>query len=367
MREAPPLSAAERARRRRALATQVGGTPELAGSLLVAERRYDVWRSEERVAPAPVVPLVTFAIQARIGAVTYESLHPGPPFVVAGLETLSPRRAAERLAVIESAAYDERQAQLEPYRRRAAQSPGSATRLYELALMIWYQHFRGSPGPLAQAVPPLQRALELQPLSAHGHGLLGEVQLRAGRPGEALSAFLQAARLLPRHPRYHYCASVAHELVGDAAAAKHARARARSAAGPRLKKRFTPASNPLEDFRYSLLCEAVRLREKHEGVVRLSARAAAERDRALNRIRPSRVPRDLRVLIPLAEKWGIGDDTSRAWFLRRATATEKRQLRKASARYGRRISDWLDSQLPGRPTAETGCFLYLLEACEELG
>ena len=60
-------------------------------------------------------------------------------------------------------------------------------------------------------------------------------------------------------------------------------------------------------------------------------------------------------------------ETSRAWFLRRATATEKRQLRKASARYGRRISDWLDSQLPGRPTAETGCFLYLLEACEELG
>jgi hypothetical protein len=333
----------------------------------VGDRRYDVWRAEERPGSADAVPLVTFAVQARIGSVIWESVHPGPPFLVAGLEKLPPGRAAERLAVLESAGYDERQAQLEPYRRRAAQSPGSAARLYELALMTWYQHFRGSPGPVTEAAPPLRRAIGLRPLYADGHGLLGEVQLRAGRPREALSAFLRAARLVPGHPRYHYCASVAYGLVGDAGAAKRALARARRAAGPRLKSRFTSASNPLEDFRYSLLCEAVRLRQRHEGFERLSVREAAERDRALNRIRPSRVPPDLRVLIPLAEKWGIGDDGSRGYFVRRATSAEKRQLRRALARYGRRINEWLDAQLPRRATAETGCFLYLMETCEELG
>jgi hypothetical protein len=112
--------------------------------------------------------------------------------------------------------------------------------------------------------------------------------------------------------------------------------------------------------------EAVRLREKGEGVVRPSRRELAERDRAENRIRRSKLPRDLRPLARLAERWGIGDDGSRDYLLRRATSREKRQLRRMHARYAQRISEWLDSQLPQRPTPETGAFLYLLEACEEL-
>jgi hypothetical protein len=137
-------------------------------------------------------------------------------------------------------------------------------------------------------------------------------------------------------------------------------------AGPKLSARFTSASNPLEDYRYSLLCEAGRLRGKREGVARVSQRELAERDRAENRIRRSKVPRELRPLVPLAEKWGIGDDGSRGYFVRRATRKDKQQLRRVRDLYARRISDWLDTQLPDHPTPETGAFLYLLEACDEM-
>jgi hypothetical protein len=372
--DAPPLSRAEQATLGRRLAKQalVGGALRWVSSILVCGQRHDTWRHIEvlrgrRADPAlKSVPLVTFAARVQVGEVTFERIHSGPPFPVPGVEALAPERAAEQLAVADALAYDERQAVLQPYRQRASRRPESFARLYELGLMTWYQHFAGAPGPVGEAEPPLLRALQLNPRSAACHGLLGEVRLRGGRARPALAAFLEAARLLPRHPRFHYCASVAHQLAGDVAAARRALARARRMAGPKLKRRFTSGSNPLEDFRYSLLCEATRLRERHEGFVRLSSRELAERDREENRIRRSRVPKHLRALVPLAEKWGIGDDGSRAYLLRRATRRDKLQLRRVRDRYAQRISDWLDSQLPDRPTPETGAFLYLLEACEEL-
>ncbi len=43
-------------------------------------------------------------------------------------------------------------------------------------------------------------------------------------------------------------------------------------------------------------------------------------------IDPMKVPEDLRDLLPLAEKWAIGDDVERAHFRNSVPATERREL-----------------------------------------
>jgi hypothetical protein len=161
---------------------------------------------------------------------------------------------------------------------------------------------------------------------------------------------------------------VALEGAGEAAAAKRSLRAAKRRAGPRLRARFTSASNPLEDYRLSLISQAMRVRQKREGIAVASDRAIAERFREENRIDPAVLPPELRALAPLAQKWGLGDDAARAYLLRRATRQEKAELRAAMKSHGERIATWLDSLgTEGIVTPEAGCFLYLLEGCAELG
>jgi len=351
-----------------------GGGAELSlvSSILVDLRRYDVWRGVEALEGAraehAIAPLITWVLQVRAPGLEYASVYEGPPFPVGGLEQLGPERAAERLAVLDARAYDGRRVELAPYRRRAAAQPHAVTAQHELALMIWFQHFTGAPGPVLDAEPPLRRALQRSPRSHALHGLLGEILLRAGRDAEAARAFGVAARLLPNHPRYPYCASVALEGAGEEAAARRALRTAKRRAGPRLKARFTRASNPLEDYRLALLTQATRVKQKREGVAPLSDREIAERCREENRLDPKLLPQKLRPLVPVAEKWGLGDDIARGYFLRRATRQEKAALRAAMQAHGQRISAWLDTLGPeGIVTPEAGGFLYLLEGCAEIG
>jgi hypothetical protein len=81
-----------------------------------------------------------------------------------------------------------------------------------------------------------------------------------------------------------------------------------------------------------------------------------------------KVPRDLRSLIPVALKWGIGDDVARGFHVDQASRDQKRQLRKAlPVEVRRRINDWLDLFDEGAAmTDEAACFMYLLLAYEEL-
>ncbi len=381
LRDAPPLTSEEAREQRAAFLRLCGelvavGTtePALVSSVFVGSRRYDSWRSVEilegtRALPElAAVPLVTWLLHVRAPGLEYVSHYEGPPFPVEGLDRLAPERAADRLAVVDARAYDGRQLELAPYRRRAAARPREVAANHELALMIWFQHFSGAPGPVLEAERPLRRALERSPRAHALHGLLGEILLRSERDAEAARAFEEAARLHPRHPRYHYCASVALEGAGEAAASKRALATAKRQAGPRLRDRFTRASNPLEDYRFSLIGQVTRVRKHREGIAPVSDREMAEGCREENRADPARVPEDLRALVPLAERWGIGDDVARGYFLRRATREDKAALRAALASHADRISGWLDSLGPeGIVTPEAGCFLYLLEACAELG
>ncbi len=81
-----------------------------------------------------------------------------------------------------------------------------------------------------------------------------------------------------------------------------------------------------------------------------------------------RVPRNLRSLIPVALKWGIGDDFARGLLVSRTSKSEKRQLCKVlSVEVRRRINDWLDHfGAEVAMTEEAACFMYLLLAYEEL-
>ncbi|MHC4637618.1 MAG: hypothetical protein ACYTBV_08970 [Planctomycetota bacterium] len=98
-----------------------------------------------------------------------------------------------------------------------------------------------------------------------------------------------------------------------------------------------------------------------------------ELDQEIDRFRPKKidarkVPRELRSLIPVALEWGIGDDAARGSFVDRASTEQKRQLRRMlSIKARRRINDWLDLFADGAVmTDEAACFMYLLEAYEEV-
>lgn len=85
-------------------------------------------------------------------------------------------------------------------------------------------------------------------------------------------------------------------------------------------------------------------------------------------LRRDQVPPDLVDLIPLAEKWGIGDDLLRDEMQEHATDAEKRAIADALKHRHARISAWLDSLPQGQPmTDEAAAFLYMQLSVDEMG
>lgn len=86
-----------------------------------------------------------------------------------------------------------------------------------------------------------------------------------------------------------------------------------------------------------------------------------------SRLEAARVPEGLRDLVPLAEKWGIGDDVDRGEALSRSTAGERAELREAVNTHGAEITAWLDSFPSGAAMPdEAAAFMFLQLAVEEL-
>jgi hypothetical protein len=123
------------------------------------------------------------------------------------------------------------------------------------------------------------------------------------------------------------------------------------------------------DFQMDLQQEASELRKAIEGLPDIPENEAeeAEEQRRAIRIDPDRVPVELRDLIPLARMWGLSDDGARGYFVDRASAREKQELRQALHGREQAISDWIDSFAPDDMSDEAGCFMYMLEADEEMG
>jgi hypothetical protein len=80
----------------------------------------------------------------------------------------------------------------------------------------------------------------------------------------------------------------------------------------------------------------------------------------------SKVPEDLRSLVPLAARWGIGDDVDRNAKVDRATEAERAELKNAVDPLSNRITAWLDSFPSGSMSDEAAAFMYMQLALEEM-
>ena len=84
----------------------------------------------------------------------------------------------------------------------------------------------------------------------------------------------------------------------------------------------------------------------------------------------TKIPEDLRHLIPLAKKWGVGDDLIRSEVVRRATIAERRELMEKVPPLEERICQFIESLgMPSveNPMSDECCrLMYMLEASGEI-
>jgi len=85
-------------------------------------------------------------------------------------------------------------------------------------------------------------------------------------------------------------------------------------------------------------------------------------------IDPENVPPGLRDLIPLAEKWGLGDDIIRGDVMAKATDDEKNTFKETLRGRTDEVTAWLDAFDNANPMPEDAVpFMYMLEALDESG
>jgi hypothetical protein len=112
-------------------------------------------------------------------------------------------------------------------------------------------------------------------------------------------------------------------------------------------------------------------------LVLISLSACAERDatrdpgssqaaEVVPRLDSAKVPADLRHLVPLAQRWGIGDDVARSERVQKATDAERSELRAAFGPRQAWITAWLDSYGQGAMPQEAAAFIYTQLAIEEM-
>ena len=83
---------------------------------------------------------------------------------------------------------------------------------------------------------------------------------------------------------------------------------------------------------------------------------------------PEKVPEHLRNLLPLAAKWGIGDDIIRDDLEQKASEDEKQELKNSLSGRMTEVTQWLDSFDVGKPMPEeAACFMYMQQALDEMG
>jgi hypothetical protein len=82
---------------------------------------------------------------------------------------------------------------------------------------------------------------------------------------------------------------------------------------------------------------------------------------------PERLPPDLRQLVPLVEKWAVGDDVEREALLAAGSPDELRHLVETVSPLSPRINAYLDSFASGEMPEEAAMIGRLAEAVSELG
>ncbi len=82
---------------------------------------------------------------------------------------------------------------------------------------------------------------------------------------------------------------------------------------------------------------------------------------------PREVPEHLRDLIPMAEKWGIGDDIIRSDVEDKASQAEKEELSRRVQDHTVQIDAWLNSFHGSDMTDAAAAFMYMTLAMDEMG
>ena len=84
------------------------------------------------------------------------------------------------------------------------------------------------------------------------------------------------------------------------------------------------------------------------------------------RLDPAQVPDQLRDLVPLAQRWGIGDDIIRDDLHEQASQEEIQSLRESLDGRTRAIDQWLDTFAEGQMSEEAAAFMYMREGLDEM-
>lgn len=80
------------------------------------------------------------------------------------------------------------------------------------------------------------------------------------------------------------------------------------------------------------------------------------------------VPEHLRDLVPLALKWGIGDDEARSEFEEQMSDAEKHELQNTLRGRTAAVTAWLDEAQAQTPAPYASCpMTRMLEALDEMG
>jgi tetratricopeptide (TPR) repeat protein len=277
---------------------------------------------------------------------------------------------------------------LAPYEKLARAFPRDPDAIYALAaqLVLWAD---GRKTPLVSAERLVRRALALAPDRASLHALLGRIQDDLGRLDAALASYERAVALKPDDLDYANClvlalsqsdAELAFKRLLALTALRHGfdltktRQDLRAAGMPADDRTvYLNAFPSARNYFTSRLWDEAEAFERRRLKSGYRQRKRQERQRALasrrkNRLLPGRVPVEFRPLLPLARKWGVGDDADRGLLLSRITPAQKRELKRAlPVRARRRITAWLDGFATGRMPREAAAFMYLLEAFDELG
>ncbi|HSO07775.1 MAG TPA: hypothetical protein VLW45_11065 [Pelomicrobium sp.] len=249
----------------------------------------------------------------------------------------------------------------------------------------------GDTAALAHSRAALRRAAELGAGDARIHAMLGHaLDWDEDTAAEATAALAEAHRLQPDNALFETYwitllaegspqnealpaieAAAARQGIDLAAVRSELAAADFPADAPTLvMNAFLRARNHV---RSHLMDEVERLlgQAEPERAAR-QRRAMAEDCRALQAdleatLKASEVPAEFRALMPLAARYGLGDDGCRGLILAQLTDDAKAALIRDVEPHAAAIDTWLDGYPGEAMPAEAAAFMYLLLALEELG
>jgi hypothetical protein len=221
-------------------------------------------------------------------------------------------------------------------------------------------------GLKAEALAGVQSVLRPRKSALSGYLVAARFSIDLCRYDEALAALDQAERLAPDHRialAYRYEALL---MKGDSEAIER---RIRKVFGPRWSNQLARAR---EEHDAQIRRHAWRARTATEGerftrFLKTERQwCEEERDRTLGALDDTAVPESLRVLLPLARRYGVGDDPCRAYFISRTTKAEQERHLAQAAPHLDAIQEWVDTYKPEAMPPEAAAFFWLLEALEEM-